>query len=588
MSALRSTLAIAATVGAVYALASGPVERHLPEAPKGVDAPDASGQLVVDLVDGATLADLEEIERLLNADLEWTNELSVDEALAQGWVADLDDAVALLAGNPLVEVAEPLMEIGIPLDELANAEAVALVEPTAGFPNDPMYAKQWNLPAMGAPEAWSMGAMGDGVIVAVVDTGVTAVEDLQGTKLLKGATFVPGTSTAADDQGHGTHVAGTIAQTTNNGIGVAGVAPNATIMPVKVLSKWGFGQSAWIASGIDYAVDNGAQVINLSLGGSYSAVIHNAIKKARAKGVIVVAAAGNSGRRGVGYPGALEETIGVSALGPGGVLAPYSSYGKGVDIAAPGGDKRQTNGGILQDTVDGRGGHHYVEYQGTSMATPHVAGAAAVLLSRGVPADKVEQTLLQSAKGDGVWNEKMGHGQLDLAAALGNAVEDANGIRFLLGAFIAFLIAQMAGTTMGFRLRSAAVGGFTAGGLFFLSWLPLPDLAIVRLLASSVVQWPEILLGGGWMHFPLWLSAALPFALAFTLGAYKGTRPLALGVAAGYAAVLFHGAATGGLAPWWLPEAVGHAWLALNATLAVLLGMGMAGTEILEMQERRR
>src|SRR5690606_26728751 len=122
--------------------------------------------------------------------------------------------------------------------------------------------------------------------------------------------------------------------------------------------KWGFGSSSWIAAGIDYAADNGADVINLSLGGAYSGVIHNAIKKAQKKGVIVVAAAGNSGKKGVSYPGALEETIGVSATGPDGTLAFYSSYGKGVDIAAPGGDKRVAGGGVLQDTIDGRGGHH--------------------------------------------------------------------------------------------------------------------------------------------------------------------------------------------------------------------------------------
>jgi serine protease len=592
MSPLRSTLAIAATVGAIYALAAGPVERHVPAVPQvdASDAPDAPGQLVVDLVDGATLADLGTIENLLNADLDWSSPHSVDEALAEGWVADLDDAVALLESHPLVEVVEPMMELSVPLDELEVIEADG--DALRGFPDDPLYDKQWNLPAMGAPEGWALGAMGEGIVVAVVDTGVAKVEDLEGTTLMKGATFVPGTRTATDDQGHGTHVAGTIAQTTHNGKGVAGVAPQATIMPVKVLSKWGFGQSSWIASGIDYAADNGAQVINLSLGGGYSKVIHNAVKKARAKGVIVVAAAGNSGRRGVGYPGALEETIGVSALGPDATLAPYSSYGKGVDISAPGGDKRKKDGGILQDTIDGKGGHHYASYQGTSMATPHVAGAAAVLLSRGVPADKVEQTLLQTANKDsnsGGWNEKYGHGKLDLGAALGTAVEDVGPIRFGLGALLAFLIAQMAGTSFGFRMRSAAVGGVTAGGLFFLSWLPgLPDIAIVQMLSSSILQWPEILFGGGWMHFPLWLSALLPFALAFTLGAYGKTRPIALGVAAGYAAVLFHGSATGGLAPWGLPEFLGHAWLALNATVAVLLGMGMAGTEILEMQERRR
>ncbi|MCB9671974.1 MAG: peptidase S8 [Alphaproteobacteria bacterium] len=582
---VRNSLALAAIVGGVYALAPSAPERHLPEVP-AVTAPDASGVLVVDLVDGASEADLESIERILHADLDWTSPHSIDEALAQGQVADLDDALAALRGNPLVEVAEPMMQMSIP------AEAIAIHgggEAAGAFPNDPMYARQWNMKAMGAPEAWAAGAMGDGVIVAVVDTGVSKIEDLEGTRLLEGASFVPGAKTAADDQGHGSHVAGTIAQTTNNGKGVAGVAPNATILPVKVLSKFGFGNSAWIASGIDYAVDNGAQVINLSLGGGYSAVIHNAIKKAEKKGVVVVAAAGNSGRKGVGYPGALAETIGVSATGPDGKLAPYSSWGKGVDISAPGGDKRVSNGGILQDTVDGKGGHHYVEYQGTSMATPHVAGAAAVLLSRGVPAARVRDTLLESARGSGTWDEKYGHGQLDLAAALGQTTRSSSSpVPFLLGGIFAFLLAQMAGTSGAFRAKSTLAGALAGGGLFFLGALGLPDLMVVRLLSTGLVHWPEILFGGGWMHFPLWLSAALPMGLAFTLGAYHKTRPVALGVAAAFAATLFHGAATGALAPWWMPVMLGQAWLAMNATFSVLLGMGMAGTEILEQMERRR
>ncbi len=146
----------------------------------------------------------------------------------------------------------------------------------------------------------------------------------------------------------------------------------------------------------------------------------------------------------------------------------------------------------------------------------------------------------------------------------------------------------MAGTRASFQVRSAAVGAVTAGGLFFLSYLPLPDMVLVRLLSSGLMEWPEILFGGGLMHFPLWASAVLPLGLAFTLGAYHKTRPIALGISAGFAAVLFHGAATGAIAPWWFPVAVGHAWLVMNGTVAVLLGMGMAGTEILEMQERRR
>lgn len=561
--------AIGLTLGAVFAFGPTPVERPAP-APRAVPAPDAPGVLVVDLVDGASEADLAEIERLVGHDLEWTHPLSVDEALAEGWVADLDDAIALLQGHPLVEVVEPELRL----------EAFA-------FPNDPLYEKQWNLRAMGAPEGWSATARGRGVTVAVVDTGVARVEDLAGTKVLEGASFVPGTSSAVDDQGHGTHVAGTIAQTTNNGVGVAGVAPEATILPVKVLSKWGFGSSAWIAAGIDYAVDEGADVINLSLGGSYSAVIHNAIKKARNKGVIVVAAVGNSGKKGVSYPGGLEEAIGVSATGPDGKLAFYSSWGKGTDIAAPGGDKRVEGGGVLQNTIDGRGGHVYAEYQGTSMATPHVAGAAAILLAHGIPADAVERTLLDTARGDG-WDERYGHGHLDLGKALSRAIDRTGNVRFGLGAALAFLITQLASTRRRFQLASTLYAGSVAGGLFFLDNLGLPSWTIVELLSRGLLDWPAILLGPSWMHFPLWLSAALPLGVAFSMGAFRSTRPLALGIAVGISAHLFHGAATGGLDPWWLPAFLGSAWLSLNGTVSLLLGMGLAGAEKLDEEEMRR
>ncbi len=567
---LNYAVAIAATAGAIYALGPAEVQRPLPT-PTIAEVPDAAGVLVVDLVDGASEADLAQIEGLIGADLDWTHPLSIDEALAEGWVADMDDAAAALAGNPLVEVVEQSMQM----------EAY-------GFPNDPMYPKQWNMKAMGAPEGWANTARGKGVIVAVIDTGVSQVEDLKGTKMLEGATFVPGTSTAADDQGHGTHVAGTIAQTTNNGIGVAGIAPEATIMPVKVLSKWGFGTSSWIASGIDYAADNGADVINLSLGGGYSSVIHNAIKKARKKGVIVIAAAGNSGKRGVGYPGALEETIGVSATGPDGKLSFYSSYGKGVDIAAPGGDKRKAGGGILQNTIDGKGGSVYAEYQGTSMATPHVVGAAAILLSRGAPADQVERILLESAKGDGKWNEKYGYGSLDLVSAMSGVGTASGATKFFLGALFAFLVTQLASTTRMFQVASAGWAGFTAGGLFFLAYLPLPDFFLIEMLTRGLLDWPAVILGADWMHFPLWLSCLLPAAAAFTLGAFRETRAISLGLTAGLAAALFHGAATGALDPWWMPASFGAAWLGLNASICVLLSLGLAGAEKLEEEEARR
>lgn len=570
-----SAIGLGAVIVAMFAWAPRPDAVNRGAAPAPVAPAAGSGTLVVDLVDGASPADLEAVERLAGVDLDWVHPLAVDEALAVGAAADLRAAADRLRGHPLVEVVEGEVILE------ATGRTVGFPD---GAPNDPLYPKQWHLDAMGAPDGWARSPRGKGVVVAVIDTGIAPVEDLRGTRLLPGASFVPGTSSAVDDQGHGTHVAGTIAQATDNGIGCAGVAPEATLLPVKVLSGSGMGSSAWIASGVDYAVDEGADVINLSLGGGYSAVVHEAIKKARAKGVLVIAAAGNSGRRGVSWPGALPEAIGVSAVGPDGELAPYSSFGEGVDLAAPGGNKAIPGGGVWQDTIDGRGGHHFAEYQGTSMATPHVAGAAAVLLSTGMSPDAVESVLLSTAQGDGEWDEKYGSGTLDLQAALGASTVGGRpqAAKFALGAVFALLLAQLAAVRPAFQLRAAAVAGWVAGGLFFLQWLPLPDSLLVRLVAHPLLTWPNFLFGPGIGAFPLWLSAAAPAVVGFTLGAFRPTRWLAFGLAAGVGAHLLHGAATGSLAPSLLPSSLAAAWLVANGAVSLVVALGLAGTEKLE------
>jgi serine protease len=541
---------------------------HGPDPVQPERAVGSSGVLVVDLVDGSSEADLASVEAEIGADLGWVSPLTIAEGLAEGTVVDMDAAVARLASDPRVEAAEPEITL----------QAFA-------FPDDPLFEKQWNLAAMGAPAGWELTPRGAGVVVAVVDTGVTRVEDLEGTKILEGASFVPGAKTSADDQGHGTHVAGTIAQTTNNGKGVAGIAPAAAILPVKVLSSMGMGSSSWIAAGIDYATDQGADVINLSLGGGYSDVIHNAVKRAAAKGVIVVAAAGNSGREGVSWPGALPEAIGVSAIGPDGGLAPYSSWGKGVDIAGPGGDKRRAGGGILQDTIDGRGGHAYQEFQGTSMATPHVAGAAAVLLSTGLPPEAVKAALLSSADGHGSWDSKLGYGRLDLRAALGRETS-SGGPLFALAAAIAWVVGAIGRTRAGYRVATGAFAGLAAAGVFF-----LPDLHLVsglweQVLSRGILEWPAPLVGPSWVHFPMWLSALIPGLAAITFGAFRPTRPIAAGLAAGIGAHLLFGAAHGLFQPWWLGSTLGPAWLGLNGAIALGLALALAGAQNLEERKR--
>jgi serine protease len=287
-------------------------------------------------------------------------------------------------------------------------------------PNDPYYSLyQWNMKRLNVEQAWDY-SNGQGVIIAVVDTGVRqSLEDLQGQNFVRGYDFVNSDDDPTDDQGHGSHVAGTIAQATNNGVGVAGVAFGASIMPVKVLDSKGSGTYTQIIDGIDFAVDNGAHIINLSLGGSSGdPLLEAAVNDAWARGVVVVCAAGNDGDDGLHYPSAYENAISVSATTREDTLASYSNYGATVDISAPGGDGDYL---ILQNTFDRRS-EGYFYYAGTSMATPHVAGAAALLKSFAPQLSNVEiRAYLENYAedlGSPGWDQSFGHGLVDPVAAL--------------------------------------------------------------------------------------------------------------------------------------------------------------------------
>jgi serine protease len=557
-------LPVALTLGAAGLALVGTAPRPLdPAGDVGAAAAAAGpGRLVVDLVDGARLSDVERVEAAVGADLDWVDPRSEDEALVWGDVPDVAAAVAALAGVAGVEAAEG--------DVVLSA---------FGYPDDPLYPKQWHLDAMGAPRGWASTPRGAGVVVAVIDTGVAVVEDLDAARILDGASFVPGVTSWADDNGHGTHVAGTIAQATNNGVGVAGVAPEAQILPVKVLSADGVGSSAQIAAGIDWAVDQGADVINLSLGGSYSAAIHVAVKKARDRGVLVVAAAGNTGREGVSWPGALSEAIGVSAVGPDGTLAPYSSWGQGVDLAAPGGDKTRPGGGVLQDTIVRGGGHAYTELQGTSMAAPHVAGAAAVLLSTGeCDVACVEQALLRGSDGTS-WDPKVGYGALNLSRSLSVVGDGWRMVRFGVAGLLAVFVASLAESRRSFAGIAAVVAAVTAGGLFFLDAIPgVGHGVVVRLLSTGVLAWPGVLVDPWYAALPPWCSALAPGLVALLFGGSRFLRAPALGLCVGYGVALVHGAALGTIAPVGLGS-WGFAWLVANATVCAALALSLAGVE---------
>lgn len=339
-------------------------------------------------------------------------------------VPNVEAAIVALSKNPNVEFVEP--------NYVVTAFAV---------PNDPLYRYQWHLDNSGyggieAEEAWDIST-GAGVTVAVVDTGLASVTDGPAC-VLNGYNYVADSINTTDDNGHGTHVSNTIAEATNNGIGGAGVAYGACILPVKVLDASGSGYNSDVASGIRYAADNGAQVINLSLGSSVaSQVIEDAVAYAYGKGVTVVAATGNDGRGQVSYPAAYDNyVIAVGATSYDEELASYSNYGSALDIVAPGGEMYTTRGrftrdndengdgyvdGVLQNTtVDGSEAYYF--FQGTSMAAPHVAGVAALVLAHGnaTTPDEVRAALQESADDLGAAgaDTTFGHGLVNAYQAL--------------------------------------------------------------------------------------------------------------------------------------------------------------------------
>ncbi|MEC8424931.1 MAG: S8 family serine peptidase, partial [Myxococcota bacterium] len=523
-------------------------------------APASPGVLVVDFVDGTLLSDARSTTAL---DLAWVHPLAADESLALAAVPDLAAAAAALRTHPLVEVAEPV----IPMEAL-------------GYPDDPMWKQQWNMRRVGVKAGWRAGG-GTGVTVAVIDTGVSAVPDLDASNLLPGISVVPGQPSAEDGNGHGTHVAGTIAQATNNGLGVVGVAPGAALLPVKALTAEGSGQSPWIAAAIDEAADNGADIINLSLGGRYSAVIANAVKKAQDRGVLIIAAAGNTGREGVSYPAALPGVVGVSAVGPDDGLAHYSSWGDGVDIAAPGGDTRRQNGGILQDTI-ASDGHAFKAFQGTSMAAPHVAGAAAVLWRpAGGDIDAVLDSLLDGAEDLGAsgLDPQYGHGRLSIPGSLRALGRRYNAALFGIGGLAALLLAGLGGGSGRGRRSWVMVitGAISAGGIFILPMLPVAPSWWTTLLSRPLLQWPASVLPDILAANPLTLSAFLPGILTFILGPTRTLGPVVAGICAGVGAHMLWAAGFGGLEVWPLEGWQGRAWRGVNGALTWLCAVATVG-----------
>jgi serine protease len=579
------------------ALAMAACSRAKVGATKGAFSDDPSaripGAIVVDFKDGTTKAEFDAWEKEWGIDLEFNSIEGPQNGvtIAVG-VEDVDGVLAKIRANPAVEAAEPL--------KMYQATFI---------PNDPDFGKQWNFRQIHMPQAWEL-SRGKGAIVAVLDTGIAyddyqgfaIVPDLKGIKFVKGYNFVNDDEHPNDDHGHGTHVAGTIAQATNNNEGVAGIAFEAALMPLKVLDQSGMGVSADIADAIRFATDHGANVINMSLGGGgYSRVIERAVAYARKKGVTVIAAAGNTGIGQVAYPAAYEGAVAVSAVGPNGRRAPYSSFGKQLDVAAPGGDKRASpEGGILQNTIDRRNPARslYEFYQGTSMATAHVSGVAALLYAKGARTpDEVEKALFDGASAvDGKeWSEEYGHGLLNAEESLkliGRATAVADWRPFAVAALLlavvlltlrsrqrpgylnvllspAFFIPLVLATVGVFFARWAFGGAKgVAAGLVDLAALPIPD-------------WQRIIFGRGRLANPLFYSALIPLVGSMFAIGLRRMRPVVAGLAIGFAGFLAYAAWTRAPGLSYLPfNFLALPWLIANAAVCLFVARAMLNKEV--------
>ncbi|PZD97636.1 peptidase S8 [Paenibacillus sambharensis] len=363
---------------ALAALAVGLLYRYLDWKADRRWAPHEPGQVIVSFEDGVTDDERERMIRMAGCTV-------------------MDSNVHL--GTYTLKSSRKMRKV---LEHFNSMQGIHYAEPNFLYqatlmPDDPFFPEyQYGPQVIQAPEAWNVTVSRPEVVIAILDTGVQAGHPDLAPKLAAGYNFVENNDMPTDRNGHGTHVAGIAAAATDNGLGIAGIAPATRLLPVKVLGDNGTGNLNQVANGIVYAVNRGAQIINLSLGSSASAVtLQNAVRFAADRGVLLVGAAGNNGVSVPNYPAAYAEVLAVASTTEQDVRSSFSNYGLWVDVAAPG-DR------ILSTYLGG----NYAYLSGTSMAAPHVSGVAALLVAQGRNQAQARAAIQQTADpvpGTGEW-----------------------------------------------------------------------------------------------------------------------------------------------------------------------------------------